>query len=162
MSLINVVYASAPADQVIIHTLEIKHSAIDTIRICADYADHELTLETSEVVTFEQSGFDIELPNRDTSGNQVLTFAVSNVTGEAQAALDDAMSAGGEVTVTYRAYLASDTTTPAEPPTVMTLIGATFQSGTVQLKASYFDLLNTAWPRLRYTSDFSPAIKYLS
>ena len=162
MSLIEIVYASAPADQVIINTLEIKHPSIDTIRICADYADHVLTLETAEVVTFEQSGFDIQLPNKDTSGNQVLTFAVSNVDGVAQAALDEAMSAGGEITITYRAYLASDTSAPAEPPTVMTLIGATFQSGTVQLKASYFDLLNTAWPRRRYTSDFSPAIKYLS
>ena len=161
MSLLEVVYASAPTDQVIIHTLEIKHPSIDTIRICADYADHEVTLEDASVVTFEQSGFDIELPNKDTSGNQVLTFAVSNVDGVAQAALDTALEAGGQITITYRAYLSSDLTTPAQPPTVMTLIGATFQAGTVQLKASYFDLLNTAWPRMRYTSDFSPAIKYL-
>ena len=159
--LLQVVYASAPANQVIIHTLEFKNVDSETVRICADYVDHELTLETSEVVTFESSQFDHQLPSKDTGGNQSLAFVLPNVDGAVQRWIDDALQGEEQVIVTYRAYLASDPSTPAEPPVVMTLVGASFAGAVVQLKASYFDLLNTAWPRLRYTSDFSPAIKYL-
>lgn len=162
MSLIEIVYASAPADQVIINTLEIKHPSIDPIRICADYADHTVTLEDDTEVTFLQSGFDISLPNKDTSGNQALRFAIDNVTGIAQAAIDTALNAGGPIAVIYRAYLLSDLSAPAAPPVSMVLVAATFESSAVQIEASYFDLLNTAWPRKRYTATFAPGIKYFA
>lgn len=113
------------------------------------------------MVTFEAAGLDISLPPKDTSGQQNLTFVIDNVTGVAQAYLDDAISDGEAVTVTYRCYLASDLSAPAEPPTVMTLAGAQFERSTVQITAGYYDLLNTAWPRRRYTDDFAPGLKYL-
>ena len=161
MTILETVYASAPADQVIIPTLEIDHPSFDTIRIAADFSDHTVTLEDMSVVTFEQSAFDYQLPNKDTSGNQTLTFAIENVTGRAQAALDAALATGGQITVTYREYLASDLSAPAGPPVVMTLIGASFERGLCQIQCAYFDLLNTAWPRQRYTAEFSPGIRYL-
>lgn len=161
MTILAVVYASAPADEVIIPTLEISHDAIETIRICAGFEDHDLTLENDETETFEAAGIEIALPKRDTSGQQTLTFAIDNVTGAAQAAIDAALEAGGEVAIVYREYLASDKSTPAATPIRMSLIGGRFEGGVVQLQAAYHDLLNYAWPRERYTAEFSPGLRYL-
>lgn len=162
MSILDVVYSSAPASEVIIPTLEIRHpSAFDPIRICAGFEDQTVTLEDDSVVTFIAGGIDVALPAKNTSGQQKLIFAIDNVTGQAQQAIDAAIAAGGQTSIIYRTYLSSDLTAPAEPPLYMTLVGGTFEGSTVQLQASYYDLLNTSWPRERYTLDFSPGLAYL-
>ncbi len=161
MTILAVVYASAPAAEVIIPTLEIAHDAIETIRICAGFEDQELTLETEETVTFEAAGIEIALPKRDTSGQQTLTFAIDNVTGIAQERIDAALEAGGTVSITYREFLASDPSAPAGVPIRMTLVAGRFEGGVVQLQAAYHDLLTYGWPRERYTADFAPGLKYL-
>lgn len=161
MTLLAVVYASAPSDQVIIPTLEISHPSIETIRLCSGFEDQVLTLENGDEVTFEASGIQIALPKRDTSGQQNLTFAIEGVSGIAQQRIDAALEAGGPVTITYRTYLSSDPSAPAEPALVMTLVAGTFEGSTVQLQAAYYDLLSYAWPRERYSAEFSPGIKYL-
>lgn len=158
--LLDIVYASAPTDQVLIPTLEILHPAFDPIRICAGFEDITATLETGQTVTFLAGGIDISLPARDSTGQQNLTFAIDNVTGEAQRAVDAATDAGGQVTIIYRSYLHTDLSVPAEPPLTMTMAGAAFEGGRVQVQATYYDLLGTSWPRMRYTSDFSPGLKY--
>ena len=161
MTILAIVYASAPAGEVIIPTLEISHPAITTIRICAGFEDQALTLETGETATFEAAGIDISLPKRDTSGQQTLSFAIDNVTGIAQQRIDAALEAGGQVSIVFREYLASDTSAPAETPIRMTLVGGRFEAGVVALEAAYHDLLNYGWPRERYTAVFSPGLKYL-
>lgn len=161
MTIVARVYASAPADQVLIPTLEIAHPSIETIRICAGFDDQTVTLEDNSVVIFEAAGIEVALPKRDTSGQQQLTFALDGVSGIAQARIDDALEAGGPVTITYRTYLASDLSAPAEPALVMTLVSGMFQGGVVQLQAAYHDLLNYGWPRERYTAEFAPGIRYL-
>jgi len=161
MTILSVVYASAPTAEVLIPTLEIKHPAISTIRTCAGFENHTVTLETSEVVTFEASGLDVSLPERSDRGQQNLVFAIENVTGQAQDAIDRALDAGGQIEVIYRSYLASDLSEPAEPPLKMVLVGAEFQGSTVQVTASYMDIINTAWPRARYNTTDHPGLAYI-
>lgn len=161
MTILSVVYASAPTSEVLIPTLEIKHPAISTIRTCAGFENHTVTLETGEEVTFEASGLDVSLPERNDRGQQNLIFAIENVTGIAQRAIDDAMAEGGDILVIYRSFLSSDLSTPAEPPLRMVLVGADFEGSTVNVTASYMDLINQAWPRERYTADFAPGLRYI-
>ena len=163
MSILDIVYSSAPAAEVLIPTLEITHpTAFDPIRICAGFDDITAgTEESGTDVTFYAAGIDISLPDMDTSGQQVLNFAIDNVTGVAQSAIDAAIAAGGEVTVTYRAYLLSDLSAPCDVPLVLTMVGGSIKGSVVQIQAAYFDLLNTAWPRDRYTLLFSPGLAYL-
>lgn len=156
------VYASAPSDEVIIPTLEIRHPAIDTIRTCAGFENQAVTLEDDSQVTFLASGLDVSLPARNASGQQNLTFAIENVTGIAQNAIDEAMQAGGDIRVIYRTYLASDLSAPAEPPLNMSLIGAEFEGSSVQVTASYQDIISQAWPRERYSTDWAPGLRYIS
>lgn len=161
MSLIETVYASAPSDQVILPTLEILVPGEDPIRVVAAFEDLTVTLETLETVTFQAGPFDFVRPKKDTSGQQNLTFAIANVTGEAQRVVEAAIEAGSEVPINYREYLSSDLTAPAAQPIKMTMRGGQFEGIMVQVEAGYFDLLNHAWPRSRYTASFAPGLRYI-
>ncbi|MNZ68366.1 hypothetical protein D3C78_866310 [compost metagenome] len=94
-------------------------------------------------------------------GAQTLTFAIDNVTGDAQAKIDAALEAEERVTLTFRIYLESDMAAPAETPYRMTVQGGAVSGASVQIKAGYYDLLNTAWPRDVYSLKFAPALRYL-
>lgn len=163
MTLLSTLYASAPAAEVLIPTLEISHPSFPggAIRTCAGFEDHTVTLEDGSVVTFTASGLDVSLPARNGSGQQNLAFAIENVTGIAQDAIDRAMEAGGQIEVIYRSYVASDLSEPAEPPLRMVLVGAEFRGANVQVTASYMDIINQAWPKDRYTATFAPGLKHI-
>jgi len=161
MSIIKTVYASAPSEYVILPTLEILVPGYDPIRVVAAFEDVTVTLENDEEVTFLQGPFEYKRPTKDTSGNQTLTFAIANVTGEAQKAVEFALEADAEVPVIYREYLSTDLSAPAINPIKMTMRGGGFEGMMVQIEAGYYDLLNAAWPRLRYTSDIAPELKYI-
>jgi hypothetical protein len=162
MTILRTLYASAPASEVLIPTIEIRHASMPTVYLTVGFKDVTATLEDASTVTFIATGMDISLPEKDASGNQSLIFAIDNITGEAQRFVDTALEAGGEMLLIYREYLASDLTTPASTPKTLNIIGGTFEGGTFQAEASYYDMLNTAWPRDRYTADFAPGIKYIS
>lgn len=161
MSIINTVYASAPAEYVILPTLEILVPGFDPIRVVAAYEGLTATLETAETVTFQAGPFEYKEPSKDTSGNQTLTFAIANVTGQAQEAVEAALSSNVEVPINYRVFLSTDLTAPAQAPFKMTLRGGTFEGIMVQIEAGYFDLLNTQWPRRRYLAEEFPGLRYI-
>lgn len=161
MSIINTVYASAPAEYVILPTLEILVPGFDPIRVVAAYEDLTATLETGETVTFQAGPFEYKEPSKDTSGNQTLTFAIANVTGQAQEAVEAAIESDSHVPVNYRVFLSTDLTAPAKRPYKMVMRGGTFEGMMVMVEAGYFDLLNTQWPRRRYTADEFPGLRYI-
>lgn len=158
MTILSTVYASAPAAEVIIPTLEIRTPT--PIYTCAGFEDQEVTLEDGTDVTFTASGLDVSLPARNDTGQQTLTFAIENVTGIAQREIELAIENGSRIPVIYRPYLSSDLSAPAEAPIKLNLSGADFRGSTVQVTCSYQDPINTAWPRLRYTADFAPGLVY--
>lgn len=161
MSLIETVYASAPSDQVILPTLEILVPGEEPIRVVAAYEDLTATLETNETVTFRAGPFEHKEPSKNTNGQQTLTFAIANVTGEAQKAIDAALSSDAHVPVNYRVYLSSDLSAPAKQPYKMILRGGTFEGMMVMVEAGYYDLLNVAWPRRRYLASEFPGLRYI-
>ncbi|MNM74616.1 hypothetical protein D3C81_863800 [compost metagenome] len=60
----------------------------------------------------------------------------------------------------FRTYLSSDLSAPAEKPYRMNVLSGFMEGATVQLQAGYFDFVNLAWPRRKYTLDFVPALRY--
>lgn len=159
MSILETVYASG--GDIVIHTLELSCAAwAAPIFLCNGFEDHTCTDEDGRTVTFTASGISIALPKKDNSGDQSLTFAIDNVTGEAQALIDAAIESNERITLTYRPFLASDKSTPADPPYRMTVLPGSTQGVSVQIRAGFFDALNTAWPRDRYTATFAPGLKY--
>ncbi|WP_375058424.1 DUF1833 family protein [Zobellella sp. DQSA1] len=159
MTILNVVYASAPTTEVLIPTLEILSP--NPRRLCAQYEDITATLETGQAVTFRAVAMDISLPGADGTGRQALQFSVDDMFGEAAAEVEAALEAGVEVPVIFRTFLASDLSAPASAPVRMTLAGGSFQGVLLQLQAAYYDTMATAWPRLRYTPDWAPGLRYI-
>lgn len=158
--LLETVYASALEGHARLQTLEII-SPSQTKRICSGYDDVALGLETGETVGFLASGMQVALPDLNESGQQLLTFAVENLTGEVQQGVDTALADGVPVDVIYREYLSSDLTAPAKPPNRFVLYDADFKDGRAELTASFFDIIATAYPRERYTVSRFPAMKHI-
>lgn len=158
MTLLKKAYSSA--DDEIIRTLEIKPSGIDPIRVCTGFEDRTLTLEDDTEAEFIAGPLSIKRPSKNTSGQQLLSLSIANASSEGQQAIEAALESGEEVPVIYREYVASDLSAPASRPYRMTLRGGAFQGIMIQIEAGYFDLLNTQWPRDRYTADRFPGLRY--
>ncbi|GLO14714.1 hypothetical protein PPUJ20028_32970 [Pseudomonas putida] len=130
------------------------------VYICSAFEDLVATTEDGVLATFTAAAFDAALPKRDNSGNQSLTFAIDNVTGVAQQLIDQALEARQKINMIFRTYLSSDLSAPAEKPYRMNVLSGFMEGATVQLQAGYFDFVNLAWPRRKYTLDFVPALRY--
>jgi hypothetical protein len=111
---------------------------------------------------FKASGFDIALPKSEGSARQELQFGLDNVSRAAQVLLSASIDAQAEITLTRRLYMWPNLSAPAEAPSVMTVLSASFNASAAQVKAGLLDLLNLAWPRLRYTLDLVPGIRFIN
>lgn len=156
MSTLAEIYASAPAGELIIPTLEIAIAGQPPIRICSGFEDHVLS-----GMVFEAGSLSLSLPSKNTTGVQTLNFGIAGVNGLVQKYFDQALETGEAVKITYREYLESDKSQPARRPYVMDLIGGSLQDGEAQLSAGFFDVLNRRWPRELYTAQNAPGIRYL-
>ncbi|MFA5489612.1 MAG: DUF1833 family protein [Candidimonas sp.] len=159
-TLLNIVYASAPTGELIIPSLEILIPGTDPIRVCNGFEDQWLGV-AGQYFLFEATPLAVALPSKNTSGQQTLSFGIPGVSGRAERQVDHALETGAQVKLIYREYLESDKSAPARRPYVMTMAGGVFEGPEVSFEASYYDLLNTAWPRERYTAESAPGIKYL-
>lgn len=156
------IYASAPAGDLPIHTLELYAVSQGVIRICEGFDDVTAGIETGEFVTFTASGMGVSLPARSVKGRQDLQFQLDNVTGEVLTKLQGAIDAGDTIKVIYRVFTASYLDEPAEPPVEMTAVDVKANAQRVNVVASFHDLVNKAWPRDRYTPNIAPGLKYFS
>lgn len=162
MTILERVFASA-GDEVVIPTIEITCSSwAAPILLCNGYEDQTCTTEDARTLTFIASGMAVALPKRNTQGTQILTFAIDNVSGEAQALIDAALEAGQMVYLTFRHYLSTDKTAPAEPPIKFVVRDGHMEGSMISINAAFFDLISTAWPRNYYTADFAPGLKYFA
>lgn len=162
MNPLDILRASGGTD-VEIPTIELSSAAwADSLYLCAGFEDRVFSLETGSAVTFLATGLDATLPKKGNDASQVLGVAIDNVRGEAQRRLDAAKAVSARVLMTYRLYLDSDPTAPAERPMVMDVLSFSAKGATIELQGGYFNLVNSSWPRFRYTTDFSPGIKYLT
>lgn len=166
-NVLQTLYASAPVNDLIIHTLELKEASFNvhehapgTIRLAQGFDDISATLEDGTNAVFRASGFGVSLPKKSIKGRQDLNFSIDNVTGEALSAIESALESGGKIMVIYRAYAGSNLSAPGQPPVVMTATVAKADRNSISISASFHDLVNKAWPYRRYTPSFAPGLKY--
>lgn len=156
------IYASAPTNDLPIHTLELQAESLWTLRICDGFDDRTAGIEGGEMVTFLASGMGVSLPARGVKGRQDLQFQIDNVTGEALTKINQAIDAGVPIKVIYRVYTLSDLTEPAEPAIEMKAVDVQATAQSLNVVASFNDLVNKAWPKNRYTPSIAPGLKYFS
>lgn len=160
MTILEQVYASG--GDVIIPTLELSCDEWPApILICNGFEDQTCTTEDDRTLTFVAAGISVALPKRSNSGAESLTFGIDNVTGEAQQLIDQALEAEARVLLTFRIFLASDRSGPAEAPYRFVVKSGQIKRTQIEITAGFFDLINTAWPRDLYTLEFAPGLKYL-
>lgn len=160
MTVLEKVYASG--GDTIVFTLELTCEAWnEPILLAEGFDDQHCITEDGRALTFKASGIALALPKKTSSGAQNLTFAIDNVTGEAQRKIDAALEAEKKVFITLRTYLDSDRTAPAENPYRAVVLGGKIKGASVQITAGFFDVINTAFPRDLYTVNFAPGIRYL-
>lgn len=160
MTLLQEYYASKPVGVYLIRTLEIRIPGEDPIRICQGYIDQWLMADGA-LVKFQAGSLNISLPSENDTGNQKLSFGVSGVNGIANEYVLKALETNAISTMIYREYLSTDKTAPARKPYTMTIKGGAFEGPNVMFEGGYYDVLNSAWPRDRYTSETAPGVQYL-
>lgn len=160
MSVLAQVYAQG--GDVILHTIELSSDAWggEPIVLVRDYQDHEIMTEDDRILLAKASGMDVALPKRDASGAQDIKFALDGVRPEATRLLRQAQESQAKVNLTYRCYLYSDLSEPAEQPYFFIVRSFTAQADTVQITAGLFDLIDMRWPRKLYNSKTAPGLKY--
>lgn len=159
MSVLAQVYAKG--GDVILHTFELTSEAwADPIILVRDYRDHTVTTEDDRELMARGVALDLALPKRDASGAQDITVAFDGVRPEATRLLRQSQDAGVSVRMTYRCYLYSDLSEPAEQPLYMIVRRFSAKADHVEVTAGLFDLIDMRWPRVLYDSNTAPGLKY--
>ena len=159
-------YASAPQNDVILHTLEFRHTSFTTpIRVVRDHADHTLTLEAtaplnpSTAVAFTAFAFNFTLPDVTEKGNPEIVIAIDNVSAEIIGYIDAAAQTASLIEVTYRPYLSSDPSTPQmDPPLTLTVREIEADVFQVRARAGFPNLGARKFPNQTYTSERFPGL----
>lgn len=160
MTILDRLYTSS-GPEVILDTLQI-NIGTESIFLVRGYDDITAKTESGDTVTFKAAALDIALPKRNSDGTQDLQFAVSNIFGEVSTAVRDALTDLKKATLTFRRYVSTDLNAPASPPYTLKIKSGQWNSTEAQIIAGYANVLDTAWPRYRYTLNTFPGLRYLS
>jgi hypothetical protein len=160
MTVLNRLYASS-GDEVIIETLQINIGS-EIIYLCKGFDDITAITENDETITFRAAAIDIALPARNSDGTQDLQFAVDNVDGVTSTAIRNALDSQSPASLTYRNYVSTDLSAPASVPYTLAVKNGNWTATQAQITAGYMNILDTAWPRYRYTLPYYPGLRYMS
>lgn len=153
-------YASAPADVVIYHTLEINHPAFsEPIYVVRDFQDLNAILEDGTPVTFLRFAFNLVKPEVSATGVPQCTVEIDNVSRDILANVQLAMGSTSLITMTYREYISTDLSGPQnDPPMTMVLSNIQADVFKVRATASFGDLNNRRFPNEEYTAERFPGL----
>ncbi len=154
MTQIKRLYASS-GPEVIIETLQITIGS-NVHYLCQGYEDITATTENGDTVTFSACAIDIALPARNADGTQDLKFALCNIDGVVSTAIRYALANR------LRSYISTDLAAPAAVPYTLKIKSGSWTATEVQITAGYMNILDTAWPRYRYTLPVFPGLRYIS
>lgn len=160
MTILNRLYASS-GDEVIIDTLQITVGGVD-YWLTNGWDDITVTLENGQQATFIASAIDIALPARNDDGTQDLKFAISNIEGKVSTTIRNALENKSYGSIRFRRYVSSDLTAPAARPYTLKIKSGFWKASVVNITAGYMNILDTAWPRYRYTLPDFPGLRYLT
>jgi hypothetical protein len=161
-TILDVLRASGGTDVEILTVQLICPAWAQSLYLCNGFFDQTFTLETGQVQVFTAVGLDLSRPRRGNDASESLGVAIDNVRNEGEPLIAQAKAAGAQITMTMRSFLESVPTAPAERPISFKVLRAAFEDATLSITAGNPDLVNTAWPRDRYTAEFAPGITYIA
>ena len=156
------IHHSAPVDDAQLLLMQLSCTAWpEPVRLAVSSQDETVTLPGGEVATFMWSGLSINLPDQAASGTQDLAFSIGGVTVDVLEKVDAALAADSPITATLYVYTQLYRDAPQKTPLTLEVVSVKADSKSVQVGARARDIINTAFPRLRYTPDNTPGLKYL-
>ncbi|MBS5178129.1 MAG: DUF1833 family protein [Klebsiella oxytoca] len=85
-----------------------------------------------------------------------------NIDGVVSTAIRNALANRLSASLTYRSYISTDLAAPAAVPYTLQVKSGYWTATEVQITAGYMNVLDTAWPRYRYTLPLFPGLRYIS
>lgn len=153
---------SAPTDDARLFLMQLDCAAwSEPVRLALSSSDETVTLPGGEDATFVTSGLTINLPSQELSGTQDLAFGIAGVTVDVLEKVDAAIDADSPVTATLLLYTQVNRSAPQKTPLTLEVTSVKADDETIQCAARARDIINTAFPRLRYTLANTPGLKYL-
>lgn len=149
---LNEIYASG--GQLPLITLEIDNEEIGELRFVLSPDNKELSGEI-----YHASAFTVQMPERSGNGFSDLSFAICGVNGECYSYIMQAMDSGKPTLLTYRQWHPETETLQDE--LTLTVTGCQINRNTAQFSASFCDMLNLEFPRLKYTAYNAPGLKFI-
>ena len=154
------VYASAPADDDVVETLELAHpNFTKTWFLVREPYPFDATLETGAAVTFEALPFAVVLPAKSGEGQQDLGISIGNIDlvliDELERANDDPTT---KISATYRAYVSSDPSAPAFVLPALALSEIIASETVARGTATRTDVINRPFPSVLYTIQLFPGL----
>lgn len=157
---LNRLYASG-GSEILFNTLQITVGG-QTYWLVENFEDITAVTETGTSVKFEAAAMAVALPARNKDGTQDLKFAISNIDGVVSTAIRNALDNISTASLTFRRYVSTDLSAPAAPPFTLAIKEGSWTATEVQITAGYMNILDTSWPRYRYTLTDFPGLRYLT
>ena len=160
-------YATAPAGEVILHTLEFRHPSFTVpLRVVNDQKDFVGTLEATApidaglAVTFVAFAFELIPPEVESTGSiPEITITIDNVSRDILGYMELAANSADLIEVTYRPYLSTDPTEPQmNPPLTLTIRTVEADIFRITARASFGDFVNKQFPSVLYDATRFPAL----
>lgn len=152
-------YASAPADQVVRHVVELDHASfVAPLYFMAGVEqDVAIKLETGASVTAIACGFEVVPPGFEDSGPTPASLRIDGVSYKLFPVLKGAVG-GGAIRVTYRAYLGDDFTTVVDRIEGLELKKVGLTAATASGELSFKEIATQAFPRRTYDLETYPGL----
>lgn len=150
---LNEIYASG--GQLPTVTLEIENEEAGTLRFVLDNQPRNI-----DGVIYEASAFTVQLPERSSDGFQDLGFSICGVNGECYRYLQQVLASRATTYLTLTQRHPEDLS--ALYTLTLTVTGGQLSRDRADFTASFCDMLNTEFPKLRYTAFNAPGLKYVT
>lgn len=159
MSILNELYVS-DISKIMFNTLEV-NDGVSRHFLVDGWDNITATLEDSSTVNFIATAMSISLPAKNSDGTQDLQFSLCNITGEFSNYIQSALRTGRRCELIYRIFVEDDLTAPAQAPYKFEVKDGQWTAMQVDIRAGYFNILETAWPRRLYDLVDFPMLRYI-
>lgn len=157
------IYNSAPTDDAELLLAEFNCAAWSApIRLAVSSRDETVTLPGGAEATFRESGLSVNLPDQKAGGAQDLAFSIGGATVEVMESIDASIAADEPVFVTLYVYTWLHRSAPQKTPLTLQVVSVVADDESIQCAARMRDIINSRWPKVRYTPDSAPGLKYFS
>lgn len=136
-------------------TLTIENEEIGELNFILAYEDKKI-----DDVLYHASAFTVQLPERSDSGFTDLAFSICGVSGQCYAYVRRALMSHTTTYLTLKQWHSE--TGELMYQQRLTVTGGQITRESANFTASFCDMLNTEFPKLRYTVNNAPGLKYVA